>query len=355
MCNRNLFKICRHIFPTRNLTTSTQHTKQELKEVQLETLPDRSLIKIKGPEINEFLQGLITNDINHLISHSDSMYAMFLNSKGRVIADSILYNLPEENSYLLDLHVDLLQPIQSHLKKYCLRRKIEIINLEKSLQVCSVFVPETSNKCFEKLNGIITVNPNTENDILVYKDPRNFRLGLRVIAPKDINLNKINNKLGVEVPKECLTSFRYKTLRYKLGIGEGPIEIPTEKSFPLEVNCDYLNGISFQKGCYIGQELTARTYHTGVVRKRLMPLIFKSDASHLNLSDHTIFCRGDTKVVGKLRSVDENYGLGLLRIENVLRNNDLIVGDVDAKTIKPSWWPQEPAKTNIQIDEIKSN
>lgn len=352
MCNRNLFKICRYIFPTRNLTTTAlkfQHTKQDLKEVQLETLPDRSLIKIKGPEINEFLQGLITNDINHLISHSDSMYAMFLNSKGRVIADSILYNLPEENSYLLDLHVDLLQTIQNHLKKYCLRRKIEIINLEKSLQVCSVFVPESSNKCFEKLNGIITVNPNTENllnDISVYKDPRSFRLGLRVIAPKDINLYKINNKLGVEVPKEC---FRYKTLRYKLGIGEGPIEIPTEKSFPFEVNCDYLNGISFQKGCYIGQELTARTYHTGIVRKRLMPLIFKSDASHLNLSD-SILCRGDTKVVGKLRSVDEKYGLGLLRIENVLKNNHLIVGDVDAKTMKPSWWPQEATKTNIQPD-----
>ncbi|CAH1400617.1 unnamed protein product [Nezara viridula] len=70
----------------------------------------------------------------------------------------------------------------------------------------------------------------------------------------------------------------YTLCRYKLGIGEGINELLFGQSFPLEMNCDYLNGVSFNKGCYIGQELTARTFHTGVIRKRLMPLLFESEA-----------------------------------------------------------------------------
>merc|ERR1712198_771277 len=71
----------------------------------------------------------------------------------------------------------------------------------------------------------------------------------------------------------------YKELRFRLGVGECPSELQSGKALPLESNVDYLHGVSFHKGCYIGQELTARTHHTGVIRKRIMPLILSTPIS----------------------------------------------------------------------------
>lgn len=83
--------------------------------------------------------------------------------------------------------------------------------------------------------------------------------GVRLIHSKDLNLGStIENKHGIQTYGDS-----YITVRYKLGVAEGVDEIPTGNSFPHEYNCDYLHGVSFHKGCYIGQELTARTQHTG--------------------------------------------------------------------------------------------
>ncbi len=95
-------------------------------------------------------------------------------------------------------------------------------------------------------------------------DPRLEELGWRVLLGPG---QELRPKENLELSEES----EYKSLLYALGVGEGVADFPTGNSFPLESNGDYLHGISFQKGCYIGQELTARTHHTGVIRKRLMP------------------------------------------------------------------------------------
>ena len=101
-----------------------------------------------------------------------------------------------------------------------------------------------------------------------------------------------------------------------------------------------MHGVSFHKGCYIGQELTARTHHTGVVRKRLMPLEF--DQPLKTQTEEILDSEG--KSAGKVRNIVGNVGLGLLKIDQVLSSPSLTVDGVTSKTWKPSWWPIEAKK-----------
>lgn len=149
--------------------------------------------------------------------------------------------------------------------------------------------------------------------------------------------------------------------RYRLGVGEGSLDLPTGNCFPLESNGDYLNGISFHKGCYIGQELTARTHHTGVVRKRLMPLIFEQSTS----TDDVQQIKPEAKIlnesndnVGKFRNACGNVGLALLRIEEALKSNQLYVQTHDGnslkcKTTKPDWWMDKNSNILGEIREFQ--
>lgn len=100
-----------------------------------------------------------------------------------------------------------------------------------------------------------------------------------------------------------------------------------------------MNGVSFHKGCYIGQELTARTHHTGVVRKRLMPIIFDKPIS-VNSSEVADVKDEEKKSVGKLRNISGIYGLGLMRVEQAMAAKELTINENICRIEKPSWWPK---------------
>lgn len=136
---------------------------------------------------------------------------------------------------------------------------------------------------------------------------------------------------------------------FTLGIGEGFDDHPDAKCLPMECNIDFLNGINFQKGCYIGQELTARTYHTGVIRKRLVPirLINSSTKDVQHIIDKDFFSTINDKKLGKIRSIHHSYGLGLTYIENLSDESPIrayikpINGDkFELDVFKPTWWPK---------------
>ncbi|CAN7977174.1 unnamed protein product, partial [Ixodes persulcatus] len=128
-------------------------------------------------------------------------------------------------------------------------------------------------------------------------------------------------------------------LRYQLGVIEGLGELPTANCFPLEYNADYMSGVSFHKGCYIGQELTARTHHTGVVRKRIMPVVLLDRADGGGVVSDTVVKDGNDKAVGKFRVHRGQVGLALLRVDEALSAAELFVGSVRLSTVKPGWWP----------------
>lgn len=289
----------------------------------------RSLVRCTGSkaETSQFLQGMITNDISHLDVNS-CIYAMFLNKAGRVLYDSLIYKTsspdPEKISYLIECDNSISNNLSRHLKLYRVRRKIDItVSDEHDLW------------CLQTKNKLV----NSEL-LSIHTDPRLKEIGYRIITSKDQDLRK---SIGLDFEEGSLND--YLSHRYQHGICEGVIDLPPEKCFPLEANCDYMHGVSFHKGCYIGQELTARTHHTGVVRKRLMPLEFEKPIT-INLTGTTDIKDQENLVVGKVRNIIGSHGLGLMRIDQALLALKLTFNENICKTKKPSWWPIEAEKTS---------
>ncbi|KAJ1528882.1 hypothetical protein ONE63_007251 [Megalurothrips usitatus] len=325
-----------------------------------EPLCERSLLRVTGADAYGFLQGLMTNDIAHVQSGVSSMYTMFLNTRGRIIYDAIIYQTNETGVMYIECDSQATVSLEKHLKVYRLRKKVDISVFE-DCRVWAVYNPslnESPNKgnlvdeLKDKLLGRVlpceelelgtrdrkeslSVNSlSSKNNILIFRDPRIYELGLRVICPVSEDIAKL---LSVE------KGSTYRNLRYCLGVGEGISELPPDGCFPLEANCDYLHGVSFHKGCYIGQELTARVYHTGVVRKRLMPLSLDAPISAQNaLKQEVVSDSG--KAVGKVRGIEGLAALGLLRISDVLSAKSLELCSVKVQTKRPSWWPKQAPK-----------
>jgi folate-binding protein YgfZ len=137
-------------------------------------------------------------------------------------------------------------------------------------------------------------------------------------------------------------------------VAEGTEELPPGECLPLEINSDLLKGVSFNKGCYIGQELTARTYHTGVVRKRIMPLVFGESGDVPEIGTAIRFedaTKEDEKKqpVGKLRAVCGNSGLALFRVSEALSGKNLKMGAHSVNVLKPSWWTEKSSKESETI------
>ena len=114
---------------------------------------------------------------------------------------------------------------------------------------------------------------------------------------------------------------------------------------PLEHNVEFMHGVSFHKGCYIGQELTARTHHTGVIRKRIMPLEFSQE--NLILDGEQKIYNENGKNVGIIRGIQGKFGIGLCRVEECVSAQKLTVFDsIQVNVTKPNWWPQIAPKTS---------
>lgn len=341
-----------------------KHNSTQTGGKMLVHLNDRSVLRIRGNEASSFLQGLITNNMKHLEEGAPSIYTLFLNTKGRVMYDAIVYKNEKSDSYYIECDSQIAESLQRHLKMYRVRRKIDIEHIGDKINVWSVFdstkyldgtTANENENC--KLEGMIfpcgTLNGKTSkiiDGVMIYEDPRLPDLGLRILAESQIDRHEIIKHLDSDVLSENVEN--YRAFRYKLGVGEGIHDLPPGKALPLEINCDYLHGVSFHKGCYIGQELTARTYHTGVVRKRLMPLMFDNIANKPLAYDEKILNESGN-VVGKFRGHSGKYGLGLMRINEAVSANQLNVSDIKIKVVKPAWWPQEVQQEIVSVKEIK--
>ncbi|XP_076758530.1 iron-sulfur cluster assembly factor IBA57, mitochondrial [Xylocopa sonorina] len=327
----------------------------------LEHLKDKSLLRVRGNEASIFLQGLITNDMKHFEQGAANLYALFLNIKGRVMYDVIIYKTQEDNVYYIECDLQAVEPLQKHLKMYRVKKRIDIDHLGDNMNVWTFFDPGhyMNNKHSgdrQKLEGLIfpcgTLNNKVSkvvDNIMIYEDPRLSDLGIRILAESNVERNEIIRHLNSEL-LDSTNSLSYKGYRYKLGVAEGIEDLPPGKPLPLEINCDYLHGVSFHKGCYVGQELTARTYHTGVVRKRLMPLLFDEVPTMSFLYDDKIINEHGNPI-GKFRGIENRYGLGLMRITESLNAKSLTLSNNKLKVLKPVWWPQETQAQNAFVNK----
>ena len=267
-----------------------------MEKDQIFILKDRGVIYINGKDTKEFLQNIVTNDINK-VNNTYSCFSSLLTPQGKYLFDFII--VKHKQGYLLDCELNQIDELIKRLNVYKLNSKIEILNLSNEFQVAVI-----SNEKFLSFKN----SKNEEGYTLTYRDdpffidPRNKKLGARVI----INLEKLY--LSIKKLELKLTEpKRYYELSYKLGIPQINTKNLKEKIFGLECNLEELNGIDFKKGCYVGQENTARMKLKNKLRKKLFPL--KSDKK-LNIGSEVNY--KDVKIGTIL--INEPYPFALIKL-----------------------------------------
>ncbi len=267
-----------------------------MEKDQIFILKDRGVIYINGKDAKEFLQNIVTNDINK-VNNTYSCFSSLLTPQGKYLFDFII--VKHKQGYLLDCELNQIDELIKRLNVYKLNSKIEILNLSNEFQVAVI-----SNEKFLSFKN----SKNEEGYTLTYRDdpffidPRNKKLGARVI----INLEKLY--LSIKKLELKLTEpKRYYELSYKLGIPQINTKNLKEKIFGLECNLEELNGIDFKKGCYVGQENTARMKLKNKLRKKLFPL--KSDKK-LNIGSEVNY--KDVKIGTIL--INDPYPFALIKL-----------------------------------------
>ncbi len=232
-----------------------------MKKDQIIILKDRGLISITGEDAENFLQNIITNDIKK-VSKINSIYSGLLTPQGKYLFDFFL--IKSEEGYLLDCNESSLKDLIEFLSKYKLKSRVDINDLSRNFVIGII-----SYKKFEDLQVQTDSKTNTINyrETPIFIDPRNQDLGARVLSELEklyLTIKKLNLKI--------VESSEYYLHAYKLGIPEiGTLNLK-EKLFGLEANFEELKAIDFKKGCFIGQENTARMKLKNKLRKRLLPI-----------------------------------------------------------------------------------
>ncbi|KAI7810254.1 putative transferase CAF17 homolog, mitochondrial [Triplophysa rosa] len=331
----NLLGFCLMRHQTRRRTYTQDQVKNNTGHFNCYRLQHRTLINLSGHDTNSFLQGIITNDMGLLEEDgTKAMYAHTLNVQGRTLYDIIIYSLKENPSglkgVLLECDGSVQESIIKHLKMYKIRRKVNI-SMCTNLSLWAL-LPQNKDDLLKKTKPNVTT---PEKVFVLEVDPRTEFMGWRLITSHEVN--------PVEIISACHqgNTEEYHQHRYEIGLPEGVKDLPPGEALPLESNLVYMRGISFIKGCYIGQELTARTHHTGVIRKRLMPVTLSAPVE--NVDQGAVLETEGGKPAGKHRAGIGLLGLSLVRTAHAREPLKLKSSDnttVTSQATVPYWWPK---------------
>ena len=224
-------------------------------------LEDRGILFIQGTDTKEFLQNLITNDINK-VDEANSCFSSLLTPQGKYLFDFLV--VKHKKGYFIDCEKKQIEELFKQLNIYKLRSDIEILNLSNEFVVAAF-----SYEKFISFDEAKDLPGNTfkYGEDPVFLDPRHKKLGGRLI----INLEKLYLSLK-KLDLKSTNPEEYYKLSYELGIPQKNTEKLRNKLFGIECNFEELNGIDFKKGCYIGQEITSRIKLRNKLSKRLLPI-----------------------------------------------------------------------------------
>ncbi|KAI4275835.1 MAG: hypothetical protein L6R38_005800 [Xanthoria sp. 2 TBL-2021] len=316
-------------------------------------LTNRALILLYGPDAAHYLQGLTTTNIKDFTFDSlEGFYTAFLNAQGRVLHDVFVYPIDhtlglkgkegitcDKPGFMIDVDKAHAETLRSHLKRYKLRAKIAIEPAD--WHIWATWDDAIAN------NSQSDNAPSAHNFGCV--DPRAPGMGKRILSFADISKALPGEETSVE---------HYDIRRILKGVPQGHREIISGEALPQESNIDYMSGIDFRKGCYVGQELTIRTRHTGVVRKRILPVqLYNPDekppgslqydpSSSLTCPDASRnIARVDTRgrSAGKFLRGVGNIGLALCRLETMT--------DVKLTEEGSQWSPENEFKVSWPAEE----
>ena len=287
---------------------------------QIILLEDRGLILITGEDVKNFLQNIITNNIEK-VNLSTSIFSALFTPQGKYLFEFFL--IQSKNGYLLDCDNIFTNEIINYLSKYKLRSKIEISDISKDYIIGLI----NSERFLD-----IQKNENKTSDTIEFRgsplflDPRNKNLGARIVSSLE-KLHLTIKKLNLKIIKPDT----YFAKAHSLGIPIKGIENLKDQLFGLEANFEELNAIDFKKGCYIGQENTARMKLKEKLRRRLLPI---SSTEKLNLGEEIFY----NKIkIGKIL-IEQPYPFGLLKVidPNVeeFENKELLANNKKCRILK---------------------
>ena len=285
-------------------------------------LDDRAILYINGEDAKEFLQNLISNDINK-VSDVNSCFSSLLTPQGKFLYEFII--VKHKSGYLLDCEKPQVEELFKQLSLYKLRSKVEIMNLSNEFVVAAF-----NKEKFLEFEGSKDIAGNTikyrEDSILL--DPRNKDLGARLI----INLEKLYLSLKKLELKDSPIA-EYYELSHQLGIPQKNMNELQNKLFGIECNFEELNGIDFKKGCYVGQENTARIKLKNKLSKRLLPIYLIE--GEINQDD--LIYNGDFEI-GKVL-ISNEYPFALIKYldDNFNQENQFKSKNAKLKIKIPSW------------------
>jgi folate-binding protein YgfZ len=290
-----------------------------MKKNEIIILEDRSLISITGEDVREFLQNIITNDIKK-VNKNNSIFSALLSPQGKYLYEFFIISCT--GGYFLDCDKKSKEDLINHLSKYKIRSKVEIKDFSNDYTVAVI--------SYEKFKEIQT-EVNESTDTIIYRespifiDPRKRELGARILSSLEklhLTIKKLNLKI--------IDSSIYFDFAHNVGVPETKTSNLKEQLFGLEANFEELNAIDFKKGCYVGQENTARMKLKNKLRRRLLPIKTKQE---IQVGDDLNF--GEIKI-GKIL-INNPYPFALIKLFNPdfsdFKDKELDCGKVKVKII----------------------
>ena len=288
------------------------------------TLEDRGFIQVNGPEAKDFLQNIVTNDLEKVTSNS-TVFSSILTPQGKYLFEFFILKL--KDSYLLECEKESTIEIIKLLNFYKLRSKADFVDLTDKYVAAIISLEK-----FKEINNSSLLKGSTANyqDDPVYIDPRNIKLGAKIISKLE-NIHLAIKKLNLKITDKK----KYYSKSFELGIPQVDLNKLKEKIFGVENNLDELNGIDFKKGCYVGQENTARIKLRNKLRRRILPVQKISG----NVSESDVIKYKDHEI-GKIM-IDEPYPFALIKVVDPnlkeFINIELMCGKSKVKILKPEW------------------
>lgn len=272
-------------------------------------LIDRGVVRVSGADAAKLLQGLVTADLD-LLGRQPAVFAGLLTPQGKIMFDFFI--VKTEQGFLLDTLREKAPDLAKRLTFYKLRANVAIADASEEYSVAALWG-----------NG----EPELGSSALVYLDPRLAEMGWRAIAPADFRWGAPGVDLATEAD--------YHAHRIALGVPEGSSDYALGDTFPHEALFDQLGGVSFQKGCYVGQEVVSRMEHRSTARKRVVPVDGREP-----LQPGSDVKAGEA-VIGKVGSVSGARGLALLRLDRVGealgKGQSITAGGVPVTVNLPTW------------------
>ena len=290
-----------------------------MKKDQINILKDRGIISVLGKDSKEFLQNIITNDIN-IVNKDNSIFSGIFTPQGKYLYEFFI--IKSNDGYFLDCSEEFVEELKVFLEKYKLNSDVEIKDISGEYVVGII-----SNEKFEEIKK----EENKTTQTIIYRsspffqDPRSKKLGSRVLS----NLEKLYltiKKLSLKIEDGS----DYFNNAHEAGIPIKNLKKLQNNLFGLEANFEELSAIDFKKGCYIGQENTARMKLKNKLRKKLLPIVSKET---LKIGSEITL---DGNQIGKLL-IANPYPFGLVNIfdkkMSELKNKEILVGKQRAKII----------------------